>query len=62
MRLLNLLALSGLAGKRTYLLSFAFTLYALLGWYLGDLTIDAALNIIQTSGIGASLRAALTQP
>lgn len=62
MALLKLIALSGIAGKRTYLLSLAFTAYALLGWYLGFLTIDAALNIVQTSGIGATLRAALPSP
>lgn len=57
MGLLPLLML--LRGKRTYLLSLGFTAYAVFGWYAGSMTADQAINVIQTSGLGATLRAAI---
>ncbi len=47
-----------LRGKKTYIVSGASAIYALIGWHFGWITPETAQQIIQVSLVGAGLRAA----
>jgi hypothetical protein len=50
-----------LSGKKTYLVALGFTLYAAFGWWMGHLTADAAITLINVNGVGALLRAGVAK-
>lgn len=52
-------AIKSANGYKTYALAIAFTLYAAIGWYGGLLDANQAMEILQTSGLGATLRHAV---
>lgn len=45
-----------LSGKKTYIVAGLSLVYAAIGWYLGHLSTDQAIQIAQTGVIGATLR------
>ncbi len=45
-----------LSGYKTYIVAALSVVYAGIGYYLGHLSADDALNIAQTGVIGATLR------
>jgi hypothetical protein len=50
-----------LSGKKTYLVALGFTVYAAFGWWMGHLTADAAVQIVNLNGLGALLRAGVAK-
>lgn len=46
-------------GRKTYIVATAFTVYAALGYGLGQIDASHAFDIVMTSGLGATLRHAV---
>ena len=52
-------AAAAVNGWKTYLLAAGFTAWAIFGWFFELHDANTALQIIQTSGVGATLRHAV---
>jgi hypothetical protein len=50
-----------LKGKKTYLLAAALLAYTVGGYFSGNLSMQDALGLLFSSGVIASLRAAITK-
>ncbi len=48
-----------LAGYKTYAIAALSVVYAIIGFYIGHLSADAALQIAQTGVLGATLRSGI---
>ena len=48
-----------LKGKKTYLLSLGWLIYAIAGAAIGQIDMKTALEMLQISGLGATIRHAL---
>ena len=54
-------AIQSLNGWKTYALAAAFTAWAAFGWFFELHDANTAIQIIQTSGLGATLRHAVAK-
>ncbi len=50
-----------LQGKKTYIMASLLFVYAVAGYFTGNLTLTAAIALVLGSGTGASLRAAIAK-
>ena len=50
-----------LQGRKTYLLSLAALLYAVSGWYIGQIDQATALNMVWAALTAAALRAGIAK-
>ena len=50
-----------LQGRKTYLLSLAALLYAVSGWYIGQIDQATALNMVWAALTAAALRAGIAR-
>ena len=53
--------LKWLQGRKTYLLSLAALLYAVSGWYIGQIDQATALNMVWAALTAAALRAGIAK-
>lgn len=49
-----------LTGQKTYITCAATVVFAVIGWYLGKVSSDAAFQMIQVSIVGTFLRNGIT--
>ena len=56
---MKLLKLNFLAGKKTYIVAFLLVVYAVTGYFTGNLELSKALELLGWGSLGATLRKAI---